>query len=434
MLSMPFMILWMWIRGMVAVALLGGGMYLLYHWYDALPRPMPPEQEITDATRVPVPQRSALDRVASWHPGLNWETAALGGGLFLVFVAGGGGAWLMPLWWRAGTPEPRARPAGTVQRLTRPDGTTLHIECYGAPDAPPILLTHGWGVTSAQWDDLTPHLAARYRLCVWDLPGLGHSTRPANADFSLDKMAHDLEAILTLLGPRPVVLLGHSIGGMILLTFCRLFLQALGSRVGGLILAHTTYTNPVRTTERHRLYTALQKPVLEPLLRLTIWLSPVVWLLNVLSYLNGSAHLSNARQSFAGTQTRDQVRRVTRCLLHASPAVLARGMLGMLRYDATATLGDIDIPVLVVAGDRDTTTLPTVGTFIHAAIPESQFTLLTPAKHQGVIERHEPFAQAVAAFCTTCAHAEGRDQAPPRQTLTPHPRETLGSPREDLAG
>src|SRR5437763_13010362 len=143
----------------------------------------------------------------------------------------------------------------------------------------------------------------------------------------------------------------------------------------------------------------------------------MVWLLNVLSYLNGSAHLSNARQSFAGTQTRDQVRRVTRCLLHASPAVLARGMLGMLRYDATATLGSIDIPVLVVAGDRDTTTLPTAGTFIHAAIPASQFTLLTPAKHQGVIERHDPFAQAVAGCCRISADSDGRGHGPPHHTL-----------------
>src|SRR5436305_10923472 len=131
MLSMPFMILWMWVRGVVAVALLGGGMYLLYHWYDTLPRPVLSEQEIADAARAPVPQRPALDRVAHWHPGLDWDTAALGGGLFLVCVAAGGGAWLIPLWWRAGTPQPGARPAGTVQTLTRPDGTTLHIECYG---------------------------------------------------------------------------------------------------------------------------------------------------------------------------------------------------------------------------------------------------------------------------------------------------------------
>jgi pimeloyl-ACP methyl ester carboxylesterase len=215
-------------------------------------------------------------------------------------------------------------------------------------------------------------------------------------------MAHDLDAILTFLGPRPVILVGHSIGGMIMLTLCRLFPATLGRRVRGMVLAHTTYTNPVRTTAKRRLATALQKPVLEPLLHLAIWLSPVLWLLNVLSYLNGSAHRSTARQSFAGTQTRQQVTFVTRCVLHTSPAVLARGMLGMLRYDATATLPSIAIPVLVVAGDQDTTTLPDASTFMQAAIPDAALTTLAPAKHQGLLEHHTQFAQRVAAFCDAC--------------------------------
>ena len=215
-------------------------------------------------------------------------------------------------------------------------------------------------------------------------------------------MARDLDAILTFLGPCPVILVGHSIGGMIILTLCRLFPDTLGRRVSGMVLAHTTYTNPVRTTAKHRLATALQKPVLEPLLHLAIWLSPVLWLLNVLSYLNGSAHRSTARQSFAGTQTRQQVEFVTRCVLHTSPAVLARGMLGMLRYDATATLPTIGVPVLIVAGDQDTTTLPDASTFMQAAIPDAQLTTLAPAKHQGLLEHHAQFAQRVAAFCDAC--------------------------------
>jgi pimeloyl-ACP methyl ester carboxylesterase len=133
-----------------------------------------------------------------------------------------------------------------------------------------------------------------------------------------------------------------------------------------------------------------------------IWLSPVIWLLNVLSYLNGSAHHSTAWQSFAGTQTRQQVTFVTRCMLHTSPAVLARGMLGMLRYDATATLPTIKVPVLIVTGEQDTTTLPNASTYMQAAIPEAQLTTLVPAKHQGLLEHHALFAQRLTAFCDAC--------------------------------
>jgi hypothetical protein len=175
---MPFAMLWMWFRGLLALALLGGGIWLLYAWYDALPRPTPPVQTDTDVTRASAPAPSFSNRVARRHPGLTWETAALGGGLFLVLVALGGGRLVYPLRWRAGGPEFVPPQAGTVQRLTRPDCTALHIESFGPPDALPIVLTHGWGVTSAQWDALRQHLGTRFRLVVWDLPGLGCLATP----------------------------------------------------------------------------------------------------------------------------------------------------------------------------------------------------------------------------------------------------------------
>ena len=411
---MPFAILGLWFRGLLALGVLGGGIWLLATWYDALPRVTPVVQTDPAGTRPPARPLSFGERMAHWRPALAWETAALGGGLLLVLVASGGGLLVYPLRWRSGPPVPLPSRARSVEHLPGPDGTTLHLELYGPPEAPPLLVTHGWGVTSAQWAYLLQEVGERFRLVVWDLPGLGRSTSPAPPDYSLDLMARALDAILTFLGPRPVVLVGHSIGGMILLTLGRLFPTTLGSRVAGMVLAHTTYTNPVRTTAKHRLYTALQQPVLEPLLQLAIWLSPVLWLLNVLSYLNGSAHHSTARQSFAGTQTRQQVQFVTRCLLHTSPAVLARGMLGMLRYDATTTLATLEVPVLLVAGDQDTTTVPQASTFMRAAIPGAQLTTLTPAKHQGLLEHHAQFAQAVAAFGDACLRP-GEEQTPRRE-------------------
>ena len=56
-----------------------------------------------------------------------------------------------------------------------------------------------------------------------------------------------------------------------------------------------------------------------------------------MSYLNGSALLSTKSSGFAGTETWEQLDFVARFQLQASPAVMARGMFGMLRYDATAT-------------------------------------------------------------------------------------------------
>jgi hypothetical protein len=100
------------------------------------------------------------------------------------------------------------------------------------------------------------------------------------------------------------------------------------------------------------LFTALERPFLVPLLHLTIWLSPLLWLSNWMSYLNGSALLSTKSSGFAGTETWEELNFVTRFQLQASPAVLARGMFGMLRYDATEALKTITVPALLVAGNK----------------------------------------------------------------------------------
>lgn len=87
----------------------------------------------------------------------------------------------------------------------------------------------------------------------------------------------------------------------------------------------------------------------------------------------------------------------------------------MLRYEATTTLATIDMPVLLVTGDADTTTVPEASTFMRAAIPGARLTTLTPAKHQGVLEHHAQFAEVVAAFCDACT-GPGKEE-PARQPM-----------------
>lgn len=80
------------------------------------------------------------------------------------------------------------------------------------------------------------------------------------------------------------------------------------------------------------------------------------------------------------------------------PDVLARGMLGMMAYDAMGTLPVIGVPTLVVVGDRDTTTLPEAGEFIARNIPNALVETLSPGMHMGFFEHHDRFDRIVAAF------------------------------------
>jgi pimeloyl-ACP methyl ester carboxylesterase len=113
---------------------------------------------------------------------------------------------------------------------------------------------------------------------------------------------------------------------------------------------------------------------------------------------------------------------VARFLLRDSPAVLARGMLGMLRYDAAATLEKIGLPVLVVSGDRDPLTAPDASARLRAALPAAHLVVLGPAKHQGMLERHREFGAAVEGFCAACMGGAERDRHPAfREARSPRP-------------
>jgi pimeloyl-ACP methyl ester carboxylesterase len=77
-------------------------------------------------------------------------------------------------------------------------------------------------------------------------------------------------------------------------------------------------------------------------------------------------------------------------------------MLGMLRYDATATLKAITVPTLVIAGDHDPVCKPEASQRMARDIAGAQLALLKPAKHMGLIEHHTKFARYVSHFALGC--------------------------------
>jgi pimeloyl-ACP methyl ester carboxylesterase len=423
---MPFHVLGIWFRGLLALALLGLGAYLVSTWREhrrtetvetIAPGPLPDQRPpLGAAPTIPEPQT----RVHIERPefGLNAATGLLLAGLLILAWSLGGGWLVSPrLRRRSSADEPGTEP-GQATQLRLADGTELRIRMFGPPDGDPLVLTHGWGLDGDEWCYAVRELSTRYRLIVWDLPGLGGSSRPRHRDWSLEQLARNLDEVVRVAGVKPVTLVGHSIGVMITLTYCRMFPETLGGTVRRLVLAQGTYTNPVRTTKNAWLYTALEKPVLRPLCHLMIWLSPVVRVLNWMSFLNGSAHRSTERDSFSGNETRGQLDFVTRAYCQAPPDVVAHGMLAMLDYDATKTLGRITVPTLVVAGEDDRTCTPEAGRTMAASIRGAKLTMLPQMRHLGLFEQHGPFHAAVEEFLreTTSAPAG------------PHVREVRVSP------
>lgn len=102
------------------------------------------------------------------------------------------------------------------QRTVRSDGVGLAVHEVGDPDAPPVVLVHGWPDTHRVWLPLARLLADHLRLVLYDTRGMGLSLcdSPASA-FTLPRLAADLMAVVDDVAPdRPVHLVGHDWGSV----------------------------------------------------------------------------------------------------------------------------------------------------------------------------------------------------------------------------
>ena len=87
----------------------------------------------------------------------------------------------------------------------------LHCLGWGDPEAPRVVLLHGGGANGHWWDHIAPALADAFHLVALDFRGHGDSDHPEER--RVGAFSDDLEALLRHLGPEPVALVGHSMGG-----------------------------------------------------------------------------------------------------------------------------------------------------------------------------------------------------------------------------
>ncbi len=92
------------------------------------------------------------------------------------------------------------------------DGCQLHYEDYG--HGTPLLLVHGLGSSTLDWESQIPVLSPLYRVIVIDLRGHGRSDKP-DEHYSIAGFAEDVAALIEHLQLGTVHLVGISMGGMI---------------------------------------------------------------------------------------------------------------------------------------------------------------------------------------------------------------------------
>jgi len=398
------------LTGLISLGLLAAAAHLLWSWQEGY-------AYLGEDGRL---YRSRED----WRL---WTALALGAWSFLGRFAVTG---------LLGSRDDRHVPLEAGPGVDRPGagGARLHVEEVGPERAPAIIFTHGWGMDRTYWRYARADLQDRFRLVLWDLPGLGRSRAGDRAGVTLEAMAADLAGLVETAPGRPV-LVGHCIGGMVIQTLLRDRPDVAG-RIAGVVLLNTTYTNPVRTMAFSPAMRALQKPVLEPVMHLNLWLKPLAWLANWQAYLSGSTHLA-MRFGFGRRAPRSQLEQAALLMTRNSPSIQALGNVAMFRWDSGEALRGYRGPVLIVAGGMDLLTRPDASREMAAmAGGGARLEVVPDANHMGPQEAAGHYNALIADFVLSvqpAAAADGPKRAAEAGTRTGPPSSVDREARAPLA-
>lgn len=271
------------------------------------------------------------------------------------------------------------------------DGTRLaYSEVGSGPRL--VCLPGGPGRASAYLEDLGG-LAGERTLVLLDTRATGHSEVPADpSTLRFDRLADDVEALREHLAEEQLDVLGHSAGCLV----AQVWAAAHPSRVRSLVLV--TPSDRLQGGSREDVAAIRDSRSDEP------WYAEAAEAQDALSYANPAqqqALVRATRPFFYGRwDERTQAHAATadtqsskRAELGFGAGVEAVDVAGML-----AALAELDVPVLVVGGERDALTGVASVSTVATTFPRAEAVVLPRAGHFPWVDEPEAFRDAVAAF------------------------------------
>lgn len=249
---------------------------------------------------------------------------------------------------------------------------SLYYESQGSGDTP-VLLLHGLGSSSADWELQLPAFAARYRVLTLDLPAHGRSPAP-RGPLTVEGMAAAVAALLAQLELPPVHLVALSLGGCVALT---------------LALDHPGY---VRSLTLVNTFARLRPAGLRGAGRLAVRLG----LLAAAPMPTLAAFV--ARGLFPLPEQRPLYDQAVARLARNHRRSYFAALQAIARFNVTHRLAALRCPTLILAGDRDQTVPRSAALTLHRGIPGAQFRLVANSGHATPYDQAAVFNALVLEF------------------------------------
>jgi pimeloyl-ACP methyl ester carboxylesterase len=277
--------------------------------------------------------------------------------------------------------------AGQERTVLTEDGVELAVVEHGGQDAPTatVLLVHGWVQSSRLWDgQVRDLLSARpdLRVVTYDHRGHGRSGPTPRDRATLQQLGRDLAVVVEAVAPDgPVLVVGHSMGGMTLMALAEERPELVAERVAGVALVGTSAADlQVGTYDLPAPVAALARRLL-----------PAVGELGVRAERRGLPRYVGPLDRwllFPRGAEPELVRQALDVHRESSAEVVAAFLPTLSDHDRRAALRALaDVPAVVVVGDQDRLCPLAHSQALAAALPSSELTVFPGVGHMVHLER-----------------------------------------------
>ncbi|HEX9291232.1 MAG TPA: alpha/beta hydrolase [Anaeromyxobacteraceae bacterium] len=260
-------------------------------------------------------------------------------------------------------------------------GVSLHFEEAGA--GPPVVLVHGWSMSSRAFAWQVEALARSRRVVAYDLRGHGRSPEPAATGRQrMEDHARDLAALLARLDLSSAALVGWSMGAQVALAA----LPAVAARLAALVLVAMTPRFTAAGDWPHGLPETSVRA-----LAARVEHAPAKALRRFFDAMFVPGEVDGAQRAEIDA----------RVLAGAPPLGAAAALAGLdalVADDERPRLGDVRVPVLLVHGERDPICLPEASAFAQSRIPGARRAVLPGVGHAPHLSRPALVNDLLARF------------------------------------
>jgi len=280
----------------------------------------------------------------------------------------------------------------TTTTVRTDDGAELHVETDPAPAAPlTVVLVHGFTASLEEFALQRETLRGRATVVLYDCRGHGRSRRGRVRNPSIDQLGRDLGTVLdSAAPPGPVVLLGHSMGGMTIMALARQRPELFGPRVVGAFLLATSSGGLVEKGVRGFLVRLLRR--LHLLQLVLLWFQLWAPLLERFRRRGTRAGYAFFRRNLFGRDdaTPELVRHVQDLLEQTPLPVVAAFYATLLDHDEQASLHVMQaVPVTLLVGDADRLTPVSHSRRMALALPDAELVVVPGAGHSVNLSRRD---------------------------------------------